>query len=229
MGRFQFDSERHRVALLIDAEVERARAAEKDGGWITYLIRDPRYRDQKGNPGRPIYVGQSKEFGTRVRTRFDRCEKSATRKDSIEKRMADLLRQGIVATYDVLDRQPTRLASLVSETNWARECITRGYDIANQLAEQRVALPAIRRSEIPHSWIWKFTLSEALEDDVSLVLGCRHCGIALKVSPAHLGRVDVPPTELSQIKANPFWKVEPCTACNVAGHRYLRLEVGGGL
>ena len=74
MARYQADPERRKVADLIQAEVNQARVAEKEGGWITYLIRDPRYPDKLGNAaGTPIYVGQSKEFGTRVKSRFDRC------------------------------------------------------------------------------------------------------------------------------------------------------------
>lgn len=213
------------MAVLIDAEVEKARAFEKDGGWITYLIRDPRYSDQKGNTGRPIYVGQTKEFGTRVRSRFDKCEKAATGKDSIEKRVADLLHEGIVATYEVLDRQPTRLASLVSETNWARKCVRRGYDIANRLAEQRVPEPSIQRTDIPHSWIWKFTLVEAIEDAILLTLGCKSCRVTFDVDLAHFRRAAVPPTELWQVRTNPFWKIEPCTACHAQGQRFLRLKI----
>jgi hypothetical protein len=69
MARYQADPERRRVAALIDEEVARARATEAEGGWITYLIRDPRFPDKLGNPaGTPIYVGQSIAFGKCVRS-----------------------------------------------------------------------------------------------------------------------------------------------------------------
>ncbi|MEN3237803.1 MULTISPECIES: hypothetical protein [Methylobacterium] len=124
MSRYYADPERRRVATLIDTEVQKAPEAEKAGGWITYLIRDARELDKRGNPGVPIYVGQTKEFGRRVRSRFDQCEKAATAKDSIERRLAELLNLGIVAQYEVLERAPTRLASLVSEIRWARRCVS---------------------------------------------------------------------------------------------------------
>ena len=41
--------------------------AQREGQWITYLIRDPRYPDKRGNPGTPIYVGQTDDFPGRVR------------------------------------------------------------------------------------------------------------------------------------------------------------------
>lgn len=77
MVRYQRD--RRRVADQIRAEVDRAREAQREGDWITYLIRDPRKLDKRGKPaGTPIYVGQTKKFATRVRSRFDKCEKEAT-------------------------------------------------------------------------------------------------------------------------------------------------------
>jgi hypothetical protein len=47
-----------------------------------------------------------------------KCEKEATEKgiDCIERRVADLLHANIVATYKVLEYQPTYLTSLISET-----------------------------------------------------------------------------------------------------------------
>lgn len=169
MVRYQRDPDRRRIAELIRDEVERARNAEREGGWITYLIRDPRRPDRRGNTaGTPIYVGQTKEFATRVRSRFDKCEKEATARDSIARRVADLLHAGHVARYEVLERAPSRLTSLISETNWARLCVGRGYDIANLLAEQREAGPPITRDEIPKSWIWPFLISEALQDGIGL-------------------------------------------------------------
>lgn len=225
MRRYYRDPEQRRVAALIEVEIAKAREAEKQGGWIIYLIRDPRGRDRRGNTGVPIYVGQTKEFPKRVRSRFDKCEKLATKKDSIEKRVADLLHLGWVPSYEVLERTPTRLSSLVSETNWARECIKRGYDITNQWPEQRMAGPPVSRADIPLPRIWEFSLREAIEDGILLRLACRGCGLMLDLDFSHFLRVEEPPTELYQIKANSFWKREPCTGCGAVGQRYATLRV----
>ncbi len=226
MGRYYRDPEQRRVGALIDKQVALAREAEAGGGWITYLIRDPRFPDKKGNAlGTPIYVGQSKEFGTRVHTRFMKCEREATQKDTIERRVADLLHAGCVARYEVLERVPTRLASLVSETNWARLCVRRGYDIANRLALQKSDGPAIDRSDIPTDWIWpQFSVAEAIEDNLQIELGCRQCGSALRIGFEHFQRVPEPPRDIFQIKASGFWKVEPCTDCGTVGKRYATLR-----
>jgi hypothetical protein len=221
MARYYQDGERRRVAALMDAEVERAREAEKEGGWITYLIRDPRVPDRRGNPaGTPIYVGQSKEFGKRVRSRFDKCEKAATNKDRIEKRVADLLHQGIVVRYEVLERVPTRLQSLVSETNWARRCVRRRYDIANGLELQRVNGPPITAKDVPSDWIAKFLLGEAVEDKIVFDLNCLRCRIRLPINISCFARLRRPPKSLFEIKSDPMWTVEPCTHCGQIRSRY---------
>lgn len=59
------------------AETARAKEAQRDGEWITYLIRDSRSPDKRGNPGTPIYVGQTNAFPGPVLSRFMKCEKEA--------------------------------------------------------------------------------------------------------------------------------------------------------
>lgn len=224
MPRYQADPERRRIAGLIQAEIEKARLAEKEGGWITYLIRDPRYPDKLGNAtGTPIYVGQSKEFGKRVKSRFDKCEKAATVKDNVDRRVADILHAGHVARYEILERAPTRLTSLISETNWARRCVRRGYKIANLLALQRVAGPDISRSDIPATWIWSFLLGEAVEDQIALSLDCAQCGLKLPLPLDHFMHLPNPPKTLSHIRQDPVWRSEPCTACGALRSRYIAM------
>jgi hypothetical protein len=213
---------------MIDEEITHARLEEKKCGWITYLIRDPRYPDKKGNlRGTPIYVGQSKGFGKRVNSRFSKCEREATAKDNIAKRVANLLKEDIVVRYDVLERVPTHLSSLVSETNWTRECVRRGYNLANQLPFQNCADPAITRHDLnPDIWIWpKFSLVEAIEDNISLELVCRACGMSHRISFEHFQQVEEPPTELYHVKANGFWRREPCTGCGTKGKRHAKLHI----
>ncbi len=232
MGRRYFpDPEQQRVARLKDEEIARARAAEKEGGWITYLVRDPREPDKKGNPaGTPIYVGQSKVFGKRVYSRFNKSEKEATEQgdktDSIEKRVAGLLHAGWVAPHEVLERTPTHLTSLISETNWARRCVRRGYVLVNRVPFQNCAEPDITRYDIPVEWIWnRFNLEEAIEDQVHLVLGCRNCELILEIPFVQFARADEPPRDLSLIKANGFWRREPCTGCSTRRQRFATLRI----
>lgn len=158
-----------------------------------------------------------------MRSRFDKCENEATAKDSIARRMADLLHAGYVGRYEVLERTKTRLSSLISETNWARLCVQRGYDIANLLAEQRVAAPPITRTEIPSGWIWPFLVSEAAQDGIGLSLNCRGCALRLPLPLATFENLQRPPINLFEIRTDPMWRTEPCTHCGQRGTRKISL------
>ncbi len=226
MARFHRDPIRREVAALIDAEIARAREAEREGGWITYLIRDPTKPDRRGNvAGTPIYVGQTKGFAKRVRARFMNSEKAATKRDNIERRVTDLLHRNVVVSYEVLERTATHLTSLISETNWAKRCINRGYAIANRLKVQRTGGELIGRYDIPVDWLWCFSLSEAIEDNVQADLKCVGCDFCLNFDLAHLQTLAEPPVTLYEIKANRTWRSEPCTQCGARAKRYVRLRV----
>jgi hypothetical protein len=205
-------------------EVARAADLQKDGQWITYLIRDPRYPDKRGNEGTPIYVGQTNDFRGRVLSRFNKCEKEAIEKgkDCIERRVADLLHLEIVPTYQVLDYQPTRLSSLVSETNWARECWDAGYHLANQKRLQNKGGDEINRSQIPEDWLWEFNLEEAITDDIRAVLLCEACGDELPIPLPTVGARDIRPRTLGDMRQ--ALEAEACFACQIKGKRRVKLK-----
>lgn len=213
------------VEAAIRTAIATTRAAESEGGWITYLARDPRKEDLKGNPGWPIYVGQSKELGTRVRNHLRTSEKRAQAHDSVRKRIREILHEGYVPIFEVLDRQPTRLLSLVSETNFARACRRRGYDIANLRRLQNEAGPPITRHDIPTDWLWEFSLDEAMADGIRVRLRCRRCRESLLIELSHFRWLDTPPKDLRAIRDDPLWLLEPCTACGRRGGRLVDLEV----
>jgi hypothetical protein len=130
------------IEQQIRLRIEAAKAAEVLGDWITYLIRDPRRPDLKGNPeGWPIYVGLTDQFGKRVRNLLRNSEKLARKGRGVKALIKELLHARVVPNFEVLDHQPTRLRSLLSETNFARLCRTRGYDIANATTLQNRAGP----------------------------------------------------------------------------------------
>lgn len=225
MPRYQSDPTRRVVLDQIIAETDRAREAQHDGEWITYLIRDPRYADKRGNSGRPIYVGQTNDFPGRVLSRFMKCEKEAAAKgtDCIERRIADLLHRNIVASYQVLEYQPTRLTSLISETNWARKCWNAGYDLANRAELQNVAGPPIGRGDALRSWLLQFSLAEAIADDVRVSICCGACSEVLPIPLAKIPELEKPTTTIGQLGKT--WRSEACTFCGVVGKRRIRVWV----
>lgn len=213
----------------IDHEIERqialARAAEADGLWITYLIRDPRRPDLRGNvAGWPVYVGQTDEFGKRVRNHLRKSEKLARKGKGIKFRIKELLHAGVVPSFEVLDRQPSRLASLLSETNFARLCRSRGYDIANQTTLQNVAGPPVTVADLPTKWFWRFTLTQAVEDGIRVELVCEHCREALCLPLSAFEHLDHRPRELRDIREKRELLEAECTFCGRNGGRRVRLR-----
>jgi hypothetical protein len=90
----------------IRTAIATARSAEGEAGWIAYLARDPRQLDLKGNVGWPIYVGQSKEFGTRVRNHLRKSEKLSQAHDSVRKRISEILHDGHVSSRRKNQQEP---------------------------------------------------------------------------------------------------------------------------
>ena len=225
MPRYQSDPVRRAVLDEIMAETVRAKVSQRDGQWITYLIRDPRYSDKRGNAGTPIYVGQTNDFPGRVLSRFMKCEKEAAQKgnDCIERRIADLLHLNIVVTYQVLEYQPTHLTSLISETNWARKCWNAGYDLANRAELQNIAGPPIRRADALRSWLLKFSVAEALADEIRVSIACRACGEVLPIPLAAIPELQKAATTVGQLAK--LWRAEQCTFCGIVGQRRVSVAV----
>jgi hypothetical protein len=207
------------------AETARAKEAQRDGEWITYLIRDPRYPDKRGNPGTPIYVGQTNDFPERVLSRFMKCEKEAAAKgtDCVERRIADLLHLNIVPSYQVLEYRPTHLTSLVSETNWARKCWNAGYEIANRAELQNAGGPPIGRRDALRSWLLKFSLAEAVADDVRVSISCGACSEMLPIPLEKIPELERSATTIGQLSKT--WRSEECTFCSTVGKRRVRVWV----
>lgn len=225
MPRYQADPARKAVLDAIMAETARAKLAQREGLWITYLIRDPRYPDKRGNPGTPIYVGQTNDFPGRVLSRFMKCEKEAALKgnDCVERRVADLLHAGIVASYQVLEYQPTHLASLISETNWARRCWNAGYHLANRAELQNTGGLPIGRRDAPRGWLLQFSVAEAIADEVQVSISCAACEEVLPVPLAAIPELEKPATTISQLAR--LWRSSECTFCGIEGKRRVGVWV----
>jgi hypothetical protein len=153
-------------------EFARADAETKPGVWIIYAIHDPTRPDPRNHPnGLIVYVGQSKEFGTRVRKRMRNAGTAVRRPtDRIDGLLYDIMRRGSAPRFRVLDRSGSAVESLVSETNFAKQLIEMGYPILNQWAEQMFAGTAIDRYTIPHTWLWPITVEDAIGSQIDLVL-----------------------------------------------------------
>jgi hypothetical protein len=214
------------VERQIRQEIELAREAHRDDMWITYLIRDPRRPDLKGNPeGWPVYVGQTDDFGKRVCQHLRKSEKLARKGKGVKYRLKELLHAGSVPNFEVLDRQPTRLRSLLSETNYARLCRSRGYDIANQTRLQNVAGPPVSIQDLPTKWVQCFTLAQAVEDAIEIETLCRECGGRVHLAASVFAHLPNPPKVLRDILTDQDLLKSPCSSCGEEGVRRVVLRL----
>jgi hypothetical protein len=159
--------------VAVDDEFARADAATKNGVCVTYAIHDPTRPDHIGGhpQGLIIYVGQSKEFGKRVRKRMRNAGSAMKRpRDRIDGACYDIMDRGAVPRFSVLDEASSVLDSLVSETNWSKTLRSQGYQLLNQWTEQKFGGLDIDRRTVPHSWIWPMTAADAIASRVELMI-----------------------------------------------------------
>ena len=116
----------------IDRERVRAKLESEQTGWITYAIHDPTTPDDVGEFNTLIvYVGQSKDFASRVDRRLREAGTATRRPTSyVEGLMYDIMSRGGVPRFRVIERAQDAIDSFVSETNWAQRYIAQGYPLS---------------------------------------------------------------------------------------------------
>jgi hypothetical protein len=70
----------------------------------------------------------------------------------------------------VRDRQPTAIASLISETNTAKKLLAAGYPLLNKWTEQKFGGLEITRDTVPHEWLWRLTAGDAVGSNIDLIV-----------------------------------------------------------
>ena len=157
----------------VNQEFELADVASESASCVTYAIHDPTRVDHiEGRvEGLIIYVGQSKEFGKRVRKRM-RSAGTAVRRptDRIDGACYDIMSKGVVPRFTVLEHCACVLDSLVSETNWTKRLRKLGYPLLNQWTEQKFVGVDTTRSTVPHAWLWPITAADALASRIDLIV-----------------------------------------------------------
>lgn len=156
----------------VDRELARAHEEALAGGWITYAIHDPTTPDTVGEFNTLIiYVGQSKQYAVRVADRLKSAGRAVRRPtDRIDGALWDVMARGRVPRFRVIERTPDAISSFVSETNWAKRYIEQGYPIRNKWAEQKFAGRPMDRYSVPHEWLWRLAVEDALEARFNLIL-----------------------------------------------------------
>jgi len=155
----------------VDREKARARLDGEQPGWITYAIHDPTTPDHIGEFNTLIvYIGQTKEYASRVDRRLREAGTATRRPTSyVEGLMYDIMRRGGVPRFRVIERADDAIASFVSETNWAQHYIAQGYPLRNKWKEQSRPGETMTRATVPHKWLWRLAVEDAIEAGFTIV------------------------------------------------------------
>lgn len=167
----------------IDREKARARLDGGQPGWITYAIHDPTTPDHIGEFNTLIiYIGQTKEYASRVDRRLREAGTATRRPTSyVEGLMYDIMRRGGVPRFRVIERADDAIASFVSETNWAQQYIAQGYPLRNKWKEQSLPSEAMTRATVPHKWLWRLAVEDAIEAGFTIVAIDKRSGKSIEL------------------------------------------------
>jgi len=170
----------------VDRENARARTEGEQKAWITYAIHDPTTPDHVGDFNTLIvYVGQSKAFASRVDRRLREAGTATRRPTSyVEGLMYDIMRRGGVPRFRVIERVDDAIASFVSETNSAQRYTAQGYPLRNKWKEQSQPGEMMTRETVPHQWLWRLAVEDALEARFTILASDKLSGNSLKIDLA---------------------------------------------
>ncbi len=211
------------IRRRVQEEIARTREMARKDEWVTYIMRDPTERDPLGSAdGAIFYVGQTRDFPSRVVRRFSYAEEYARRPRKLtDKRVVQIWRKGSCPRFEVVERVATHLQSLVSETNHANRLIAQGYRLTNQWKEHRGATTMeVTRTDVPPDRIWPFTIADAVADEITVELVCTECEVA--TGPLDLLAL----SEAMEPKPKTLADLKRLTCrCGKTGGRYVKLSV----
>jgi hypothetical protein len=213
MARWTRDPTLRAFQAEVRKEIERTSSLAEGLQYVIYIILDPSRSDRLGRDpdGTPIYVGQSKDVRDRADSHM-RDGGGGTSDSSIKSgRLKEVMDRFVVPVFRIVDTAPTHLTSLIAETVWARRYVWLGYELANQWPEHRSRERPLGLASIPPKRLRRLTVSEALEDEVTVELNCRTCDVSGTID---LTRLD-PLAKLGSIAA---------TRCERCGGLFVRLR-----
>lgn len=177
MARLPSDPKLRALHLAIKEEVRRVSGLTREMTYVTYAIRDPSEIDHRGHPDGPrIYVGQSKQMHIRANDHMKEGGRATVGAKCKAREIYRILEKGVVPKFEVLENTETLLASLISETLWARRSVWLGYKLANQWREHRSREKPEGVKSVPSERYLEFTVAEAALDGVRVNLNCTSCG-----------------------------------------------------
>ena len=123
--------------------MERARGQAEGASYAIYLILDPTQDDPYGQfPALPIYVGLSSNVSKRVEKHYRRAALKKLDGHLVCGRMRELMRENVLATFEVIDRYDNEVEAKIAETVYAQLLLEAGYRLYNLWSSQSCILTA---------------------------------------------------------------------------------------
>ncbi len=98
--------------------------------------------------------------------------------------MYDIMLRGGVPRFRVIERVGDAVASFASETNWAQHYIAQGYPLRNKWKEQRQPGEKMSRATVPHKWLWRLAVEDAIEARFTIAVVDKVSGKSLEIDLA---------------------------------------------
>jgi hypothetical protein len=158
--------------------LERIAEAGRGGGYVIYVIKDPRGGDPRDpTDGTPFYVGQTANLGRRARAHLARTGAHTTKNSRLLTRMHEIMADGKLPVFQIVERVESRIASLAAETRWAQTLIGQGAQLVNSWEEHRPARSGNRNpaGPVPLERLWDLTVREAVREKIGLAIDCPAC------------------------------------------------------
>lgn len=207
MSRYPRDPRLREFHAKIKLEIKRISDLAKGRRFVIYAIRDPSQTDhRRSHPdGPPMYVGLSKQLHIRADDHMKDGGRGTNGGRLKAGHLHRIMKKFIVPKFQILDEAPTLLTAHIAETVWARRYCWLGYELANGWPEHQSKDTPKGIESLPLKRLWEFTVLEAIEDGVTLVLECAQCDVSQNVDLETLNPA---------VKLNLIGKLQlTCTCC----------------
>lgn len=141
--------------------------------YVNYIILDPTRADPYNlYDFMPIYIGQTGDIAMRVKAHFGAAI-AARRTSGILRKLEQLLHDGHLPIFQIVECHRTRAACVKAETVWAQRLLHAGAALENGWPDQSVFINDRNLLRFQKQRLLQLTVGEALDANVSFEVVCR--------------------------------------------------------
>lgn len=155
--------------------------------YANYVIIDPTTADpERILPGAAIYVGQTSELPSRIRSHLRQAIRPAPEHAQLYHYMARLISNGTWPVFRVLETHTNRVDCMLAETVWAQRLLRSGARLFNTWPEQSRLLTKSSLRRMQRARLFLLSLLDAEAAGLNLEIACRAGCYTLTAAPKDL-------------------------------------------